>query len=73
MKEAEPGVGSKYTVTPKRVTATKPYTKDDGMTWFIDHIELPPNKVGENVRASLAAEEGWDEEEDVEAPPVHVW
>jgi hypothetical protein len=72
MKEAEPGVGSKYTVTPKRVEATKPYTKDDGKTWYIDHIELPPNKVGENVRASLAEEEGWNMDDNIEVMPVHV-
>jgi hypothetical protein len=58
LKEAEPGVGSKYTVTPKSVTATKPYTKDEGLTWHIDHIELPPGKKGENVKA-LADVESW--------------
>jgi hypothetical protein len=71
LKEAEPGVGSKYTVSPKSITATKPYTSDGGKTWHIDHVELPPGKKPESVK-TLAEEEGW-EDEAVEAPPVHVW
>jgi hypothetical protein len=70
MKEAEPGVGSKYTVTPKSVKATTPYTNDEGKTWSIDHIELPPNEVSENLRISLAEEEKWNMDVNTKIPFV---
>jgi hypothetical protein len=48
-----------YTVTLKRITATKPYTKGLGMTWFTYSIEYFPNKtVGMRGRRWLQRRHG---------------